>query len=296
MKEGSIKHRSVRLAGALLRGASSIVVVASIALIAVVVGAAEPAPQPGSHTMRESWADHVHGWRLFGAPDAAGFFSSIQSSNDGGRGWHTVYRSSAFGRVGTILRTSTTAGLATVSSRAGGRTIVTLDDGKHWQQLAHRFFWPTPYIDGTGSDLFVLGNSSGGSTKTTLYRVTNWPTVHPRLHADASSAGGFTLLRMVPGGVAVLEAGGGGPGISFRLLTDRNGVIRVTSPPPIIAQSAVDCGVRSFSATWPTLVVITGWAIAGTNACDNKQSAIVYTSDNGGRSWSLIGTAPAATR
>jgi BNR/Asp-box repeat len=286
VKDGSSKRRG--------RLACSLGAAATVALIAVVVAVAEPAPQPGSYRLLESWVDGVHGWRFAGVRDGAGFFPSIQSSDDGGRSWRTVYRSSLYGRVGTILRTSSTAGLATVSTSAGARTIVTLDGGKHWQRLARRFFWPSPYVDGAGGDLFVLGNPAGGSTKTTLYRVTNWPTVHPRLHVEVSAAGGFSLLHMVPGGVVALE-GGGTSGAIFRLLIDRNGSVRVATPPSITTQGAVDCGVRSFSVSWPTLVVVTGWAPAGANACDDKQTAVVYMSDDGGRSWSLIGT-PTATR
>jgi len=286
----------VRIAGARLRVASSLGAVATVALIAVVVAVAEPAPQPGSYRLLESRAAHVHGWRFAGAGDAAGFFPSIQSSDDGGRSWHGVYRSSLYGRVATILRTSPTAGLATVSTSAGARTIVTLDGGKHWQRLARRFFWPSPCVDGAGRDLFVLGNPTGGSTKTTLYRVTNWPTVQPRLHAEASASGGFSLLRMVPAGVVALEGAGGSSRAIFRLLIDRNGSVRVATPPSITTQGAVDCGVRSVSVSWPTLVVVTGWAPASANACDNKQTAVIYTSDDSGRSWSLIGTPQAATR
>jgi hypothetical protein len=38
---------------------------------------------------------------------------------------------------------------------------VTLDGGKHWQRLARCFFWPEPYVDGAGEDLFVLGTLRG---------------------------------------------------------------------------------------------------------------------------------------
>jgi hypothetical protein len=100
------------------------------------------------------------------------------------------------------------------------------------------------------------------------------------------------MLRMVPGGVVALEGSGGTPSIPFRLLSDRNRSVRVLTPPANLAQGSVDCGISFFSATWPVLIVVTGWTASGTNGCDDKQGAIVYTSDTGGKSWSITGRTP----
>jgi hypothetical protein len=247
---------------------------------------ADTAMGPGA----QSWADHVHGWRVGGKADGAGFFPELQASDNGGRSWRTIYRSST-ARVGIILRTSATAGIVTVE-HTGGRMLVTLDGGKRWHPLAKGLFWP--YLDGAGRDLFVLGGPRGALRA--LYRVTNWPSVAPRKRLEAVVAAPFSEfwggpLHMIPGGVAAVELGSGST--PFGLLVDRNGKPRLFRPQPVDDTGSVSCGVSSFSVNWPAVTVVTEWAAPREHdSCGAIVQPIVYSSSNGGRTWSVTGSPP----
>lgn len=251
-----------------------------------------------------AWSDQMHGWRWVAHYGAGGRdYPVIQSSENGGRSWRAIYRSTTPGTVRALLPTSSKVGLAALSSIVGSRTvnrmIVTFDNGKSWHRLPPGQFWE--YLNGSGSDLFVLDNPNRSSTNpTTLYRVLPWPSLTPRLRAEATVTHGFytfatNSLTLVPGGVAALEIAGDSS-VPFGLLVDRNGAKRFSYPPPISNTGSIWCGVRSFSVDWPAVTVVTVWAAQQPHdSCAAPTQPVVYQSLNYGRTWRISGSPPTTT-
>jgi hypothetical protein len=251
-----------------------------------------------------AWSDHLHGWRWVAHYGTGGRdYPIIESSENGGRSWHAIYRSTRPGTIRAVLPTSESVGLAALSSIVGSRIvnrmIVTFDNGKSWRQLPAGDFWV--YLNGSGSDLFVLDNPNRSSTSpTTLYRVVPWPSLTPRLRPEAVVTRGFyafdtNSLKLVPGGVAALEIAGDSS-VPFGLLVDRNGAKRFRYPPPISNTGSVWCGVWSFSVDWPTVTAATVWAVQQPHdSCDGRLQPVVYQSLNYGKTWRIRGSPPTTT-
>jgi hypothetical protein len=250
-----------------------------------------------------SWSDHVHGWRWVVHTVGGRDYPTIESSDDGGRSWHAIYRSIKPGTVRAVQPTSPSAGLAALSTIVGSRTsnrmIVTFTDGKAWHQLPAGEFWP--YLSGSGSALFVLDNPNRStSIPTTLYRVLPWPSLTPRVRPEATVTPGFysfdtNSLTLIPGGVAALEIAGDS-NVPFGLLVDRNGAKRFSYPPPVSNTGSVWCGVRSFSVDWPQVTVVTVWAArTGVDSCAGSTQPVVYQSLDYGMTWHTSGSPPTVT-
>jgi hypothetical protein len=103
-----------------------------------------------------AWSDHLHGWHWVAHYGTGGRdYPVIESSENGGRSWHAIYRSTRPGTIGAVLPTSESVGLAALSSIVGSHTVnrmvVTFNNGKSWHRLPAGDFWD--YLIGSGPDL-----------------------------------------------------------------------------------------------------------------------------------------------
>ena len=283
---------------------------ATVALVGVTIVltahtvSADPSTSPGV----ASWSDHLHGWIVTTTTNRAGLeYPRIASTDNGGKSWATIYRSPFPGTLRAILRTSPSVGLAALSvlvnhrEVTSNRMIATFNNGKSWQRLPGRDYWE--YMNGSGHDLFVAGNPDRSSTNpTTLYRVTNWPSLNPQLYAQATVAADFYAfdgpdLRLVPGGVAALELADNSA-LPFALLVDHNGATRLSRPPSVDDTSATLCGIPSFAIDWPSVTIVTDWALLrpqGQASCVAPLKPVVYLSGDAGRTWRVIGAPPSTS-
>jgi len=123
----------------------------------------------------------------------------------------------------------------------------------------------------------------------------NWPSGTPRTRVIATvDKRGWSFadaLQIVPGGVVDIEVAPLDSAIPFELVTVNARKLRRSFPRPVeAAPGLVGCGISSFSVNWPSVIVVAGWATAvPRDSCDGPLRPVVYQSQNGGLTWSMIG-------
>ncbi len=270
------------------------IALAVVAAVAVLAGASAAA----LGFELQSWSDLDHGWAASGG--------TLYSTSDGGRTWRPIFYGG--NQTFRIQQTSATAG----SVLAGGPKVVafwTRDGGRHWYRgndaigngvghggllfwtdgatllqlkpwpprgtvRCHGVWWATAF--GPSADARLPKNVCGGTAPISERSDKVLTLAHGEFAPDA--------LISVPAGVAGVSTDGSARQRPLEVAVYRSGQALETALPNPFPPDTGFSGLR-LAAAWPHLTL---QAEAGTTHA-------VWTSDDGGATWTLIG-GPAAAR
>jgi hypothetical protein len=258
----------------------------------------------------DAWVADRYGWR--------GSIEPLQATTDGGRHWKTIWDDGQ--DLSDFAQTAPGVGAVATGDPGGIDQAWTTDNGRHWYLLDGSSDFER--YQGHGGFLFWTEQPQG-TTDAVVHQVVPWPARGKYLRCGKGGfgrqpAGGplcnvpahplrsiriVTLpnaitndVRNVPGGIAAVFGRGVGAADEplFRVFVRHNGLSRVVGLPavPAAVEAAFEhSGGAALGGDWPDLTVTA--VSAGDSTDGNVGATALWSSGDGGRTWTLVQAATA---